>query len=78
MQLPLTADEKWDQLIAVMLSAPFHATKAVLPTMLEKGALRTVGVIDIGLLQTHRGLCCTTACCHGHSPCVQACTIADT
>jgi NAD(P)-dependent dehydrogenase (short-subunit alcohol dehydrogenase family) len=74
----LTADEKWDQLIAVMLSAPFHATKAVLPAMLEKGALRTAGVIDIGLLQTHRGLCSTTACCHGHSPCVQACTIADT
>jgi NAD(P)-dependent dehydrogenase (short-subunit alcohol dehydrogenase family) len=31
-------DEQWDRLIAVMLSAPFHTTKAVLPGMLEKGA----------------------------------------
>lgn len=33
-------DDKWDALMGVMLSAPFHATKAVLPHMLQAGAFR--------------------------------------
>jgi len=30
-------DDKWDLLIAVMLSAPFHLTKRCLPDMKKKG-----------------------------------------
>jgi NAD(P)-dependent dehydrogenase (short-subunit alcohol dehydrogenase family) len=32
-------DGKWNDLIAVMLSAPFHTTKAALPAMIDKGEL---------------------------------------
>lgn len=35
-------EEKWDALMGVMLSAPFHATKAVLPHMLHAGWGRIV------------------------------------
>ena len=30
-------DETWDAMLAVMLSAPFHLAKRLLPTMKEKG-----------------------------------------
>ena len=40
-------DEKWDQLIAVILSAAFHLAKAVLPGMYERGWGRIVNVSSI-------------------------------
>lgn len=37
-------DEKWDQLIAVILSSTFHATKAAVPLMKAQGRGRIVNV----------------------------------
>lgn len=40
-------EEKWDELLAVMLSAPFHAIKAVLPGMLARRWGRIVNIASI-------------------------------
>jgi 3-hydroxybutyrate dehydrogenase len=46
-------DEKWDRLVAVILSAAFHLTKAALPGMYERGWGRIVNVSSIhGLVAT--------------------------
>ncbi|ACG76976.1 D-beta-hydroxybutyrate dehydrogenase [Phenylobacterium zucineum HLK1] len=37
-------DEKWDQLIAVILSSTFHATKAAVPVMKAQGRGRIVNI----------------------------------
>jgi len=37
-------EQKWDQLIALNLSATFHATKACLPAMTERGYGRIVNI----------------------------------
>lgn len=44
---PEFPDEKWDLLLAVNLSAPFHAIKAVLPAMLERGWGRIVNTASV-------------------------------
>ncbi|HXE17577.1 MAG TPA: 3-hydroxybutyrate dehydrogenase [Stellaceae bacterium] len=38
------AEDKWDAIIAINLSAAFHATKAVLPTMRNRGWGRIVNI----------------------------------
>ncbi len=44
-------DEKWDLLLAVNLSAAFHAIKAVIPAMSERGAGRIVNIASaLGLV----------------------------
>jgi 3-hydroxybutyrate dehydrogenase len=40
-------DEEWDRLVAVILSAAFHLTKAALPGMYERGWGRIVNVSSI-------------------------------
>ena len=35
-------DEKWDAMLAVMLSAPFHLIKRILPDMKEKGKFKRI------------------------------------
>lgn len=50
---PLVAfpEDKWDLLLAVNLSAAFHATKAVMPTMLARGFGRVVNIASaLGLV----------------------------
>ncbi len=50
---PLVAfpEDKWDLLLAVNLSAAFHATKAVTPTMLARGFGRIVNIASaLGLV----------------------------
>eukprot|EP00892_Ulva_mutabilis_P009411 jgi/Ulvmu1/6842/UM031_0047.1 len=37
-------NDKWNDLISVMLSAPFHTTKAVLPSMIDKGWGRIINI----------------------------------
>ena len=43
-------EEKWDAIIDVLLNAPFHATKAALPGMLEAGWGRVVNTGALELL----------------------------
>lgn len=44
-------EDKWDLLLAVNLSAAFHATKAVMPTMLARGFGRVVNIASaLGLV----------------------------
>lgn len=40
-------DEKWDQIIALNLSSVFHATKAVLPSMKERGIGRIINIASV-------------------------------
>lgn len=40
-------DEMWNKIVAINLSAVFHATKAVLPSMLEKGYGRIINVSSV-------------------------------
>lgn len=39
--------DKWDAIIAINLSAPFHATKAVLPGMKKRGFGRIVNIASV-------------------------------
>ena len=43
-------DDKWDAIIAINLSACFHATKAALPGMRERGWGRVINTSSIGSL----------------------------
>lgn len=40
-------DEKWDQIMAINLSAVFHATKAVVPLMKEQGWGRIINISSV-------------------------------
>src|SRR3546814_1135136 len=39
-------DDRWDAIIAINLSAAFHATKAALPAMRKKGWGRVINIAD--------------------------------
>jgi 3-hydroxybutyrate dehydrogenase len=41
------ADERWDTLLAVMLTAPFMLSKAVLPGMYERGWGRVINIVSV-------------------------------
>lgn len=43
-------DEKWDEIIAINLSAAFHAIKAALPGMKSRGAGRIVNIASVHAL----------------------------
>lgn len=58
-------EEKWDAIISIVLNAPFHASKAALPMMIEQGWGR--------IINTGEGRACGRACgrcspppMHGH------------
>jgi 3-hydroxybutyrate dehydrogenase len=58
-------DEKWDQLLAVNLSAAFHATKAALPGMKQKGWGRIINIASAHGLVASVGKAAYVASKHG-------------
>jgi len=60
-----TPDDKWDELIAVMLSAAFHLTKRCLPAMKKKGWGRIVNMSSIGGLVAVKNITTYAAAKHG-------------
>lgn len=57
--------EKWDAIIAINLSAAFHATKAVLPQMLGRGWGRIVNIASAHGLVASAGKSAYVAAKHG-------------
>ncbi len=57
--------EKWDQMLAVNLSAPFHAIRAVLPQMRARDWGRIINTASTNALVGTPELICYTATKHG-------------
>ena len=58
-------DEQWDQIVAVNLSAAFHATKACLPAMQRAGWGRVINISSAHGLVASPGKCAYVAAKHG-------------
>jgi NAD(P)-dependent dehydrogenase (short-subunit alcohol dehydrogenase family) len=57
-----TTDEQWDAMLAVNLTAMFHTTKAVLPSMIERGAgsiVNLASVAGVVGVRNRAGYCAT-------------------
>lgn len=56
-------EDKWDAIVQVVMNAPFHASKAALPAMLEQGWGR---IVNTGMFQSCAGVgqlgCCIRVC----------------
>ena len=46
-------DDKWDEMLAVMLTAPFHLTKRFLPAMKKKGILVFLHLFRASMLMSN-------------------------
>ena len=46
-------DEKWDEMLAVMLTAPFHLTKRFLPAMKKKGILGFAHLFRVAMIMSN-------------------------
>jgi 3-hydroxybutyrate dehydrogenase len=58
-------EDKWDEILAVNLSAAFHATKAVLPLMRRAGWGRIINISSTHGLVASPGKCAYVAAKHG-------------
>lgn len=58
-------DAMWDKIIAIMLSAPFHLTKAALPGMQERGWGRIVNISSVHGLVASREKAAYVSAKHG-------------
>lgn len=59
------ADERFEQLVRVMLFGPFYLTKAVIPSMLERGSGRIVNIASIHALVASPNKSAYVAAKHG-------------
>jgi 3-hydroxybutyrate dehydrogenase len=64
-ELDVFPEEKWDHIIAVNLSAAFHATKAVLPLMKRLGWGRIINISSVHGLVASPGKAAYVAAKHG-------------
>lgn len=58
-------DDAWDRILAIMLSAPFHLSKAALPGMRERGWGRIVNVASVHGLVASREKAAYVSAKHG-------------
>jgi 3-hydroxybutyrate dehydrogenase len=59
------ADECWDEVLSLNLSAAFHATKAVLPGMRQRGWGRIINIASVHGLVASANKCAYVAAKHG-------------
>ncbi len=58
-------DERWDEILALNLSAAFHAARAALPGMRRRGFGRIVNIASVHGLVASEGKCAYVAAKHG-------------
>lgn len=59
------ADEKWDAMVAVMLTAPFQLTKRLLPAMKQNGWGRIVNIASVHGIRASPNKAAYVSCKHG-------------